>query len=58
MSEQLKARGYNVGRRKARRYMTEMAIDPIRNSTIQNTCKLFINVKNREEVRCFVKIKL
>lgn len=29
MSEQLKARGYNVGRRKARRYMTEMAIDPI-----------------------------
>lgn len=29
MSAQLKRRGYNVGRKKARRYMTEMAIDPI-----------------------------
>ena len=29
MSAQLKLRGYNVGRRKARRYMNEMAIDPI-----------------------------
>jgi putative transposase len=29
MSAQLKMRGYQVGRRKARRYMTEMAIDPI-----------------------------
>ena len=29
MSAQLKRRGYQVGRRKARRYMTEMAIDPI-----------------------------
>ena len=29
MSAQLKRRGYNVGRRKARRYMTEMGIDPI-----------------------------
>ena len=29
MSYQLKRRGYNVGRKKARRYMTEMAIDPI-----------------------------
>ena len=29
MSYQLKQRGYNVGRKKARRYMTEMAIDPI-----------------------------
>ena len=26
---QLKSRGFNVGRRKARRYMDEMAIDPI-----------------------------
>lgn len=29
MSKQLKQRGYNVGRRKARKYMDEMAIDPI-----------------------------
>ena len=29
MSEQLKARGYRVGRRKARRYMNEMDIHPI-----------------------------
>lgn len=29
MSAQLKRRGHNVGRRKARRYMDEMAIDPI-----------------------------
>lgn len=29
MSMQLKSRGFNVGRRKARRYMDEMAIDPI-----------------------------
>lgn len=29
MSKQLKLQGYNVGRKKARRYMTEMAIDPI-----------------------------
>lgn len=29
MSSQLKMRGYSVGRRKARRYMDEMAIDPI-----------------------------
>ncbi len=29
MSAQLKRRRYPVGRRKARRYMTEMAIDPI-----------------------------
>ncbi len=29
MSAQLKLRGHNVGRRKARRYMDEMAIDPI-----------------------------
>lgn len=29
MSKQLQKRGYHVGRRKARRYMTEMAIDPI-----------------------------
>lgn len=29
MSAQLKRRGYKVGRRKARRYMDEMAIDPI-----------------------------
>ena len=29
MSSQLKVRGYHVGRKKARRYMTEMAIDPI-----------------------------
>jgi putative transposase len=29
MSAQLKLRGYLVGRKKARRYMTEMAIDPI-----------------------------
>ena len=29
MSAQLKMRGHNVGRRKARRYMDEMAIDPI-----------------------------
>ena len=29
MSAQLKLRGYQVGRKKARRYMTEMAIDPI-----------------------------
>ena len=29
MSAQLKRRGYNVGRKKARRYMTDMAIDPI-----------------------------
>lgn len=29
MSEQLKARGYRIGRKKARRYMTEMGIDPI-----------------------------
>lgn len=29
MSAQLKRRGYQVGRKKARRYMTEMAIDPI-----------------------------
>jgi putative transposase len=29
MSAQLKRRGYNIGRKKARRYMTEMAIDPI-----------------------------
>lgn len=29
MSKQLKRRGYNVGRKKARRYMTDMAIDPI-----------------------------
>lgn len=29
MSSQLKRRGYHVGRRKARRYMDEMGIDPI-----------------------------
>jgi len=29
MSAQLKARGYKIGRKKTRRYMTEMAIDPI-----------------------------
>ena len=29
MSSQLKMRGHKVGRRKARRYMTEMGIDPI-----------------------------
>lgn len=29
MSAQLKARGYKIGRKKARRFMTEMAIDPI-----------------------------
>lgn len=29
ISKQLKIRGYNVGRRKARKYMNEMAIDPI-----------------------------
>lgn len=29
MSSQLKIRGHKVGRRKARRYMTEMGIDPI-----------------------------
>lgn len=29
MSAQLKARGYHVGRRKARRYMNEMDISPI-----------------------------
>lgn len=29
MSAQLKLRGHNVGRRRARRYMDEMAIDPI-----------------------------
>lgn len=29
MSSQLKRRGYRIGRKKARRYMTEMAIDPI-----------------------------
>lgn len=29
MSSQLKQRGYQVGRKKARRYMTEMAINPI-----------------------------
>lgn len=29
MSAQLKKRGYDIGRKKARRYMTEMAIDPI-----------------------------
>jgi putative transposase len=29
MSSQLKMRGYQIGRKKARRYMNEMAIDPI-----------------------------
>ncbi len=29
MSSQLKMRGYRIGRKRARRYMTEMAIDPI-----------------------------
>ncbi len=29
MSAQLKKRGYQVGRKKTRRYMTDMAIDPI-----------------------------
>ena len=29
MSSQLKMRGYHIGRKKARRYMNEMAIDPI-----------------------------
>jgi len=29
MSAQLKRRGYHIGRKKARRYMTEMVIDPI-----------------------------
>lgn len=29
ISSQLKMRGHKVGRRKARRYMTEMGIDPI-----------------------------
>lgn len=29
MSAQLKRRGYHIGRKKTRRYMTEMAIDPI-----------------------------
>lgn len=29
MSAQLKSRGFGIGRKKARRYMTEMAIDPI-----------------------------
>ena len=29
MSSQLKMRGHKVGRRKARRYMTEMGINPI-----------------------------
>ena len=29
MSAQLKRRGYNIGRKKARRYMTDMGIDPI-----------------------------
>lgn len=29
MSAQLKRRGYNIGRKKARRFMNEMAIDPI-----------------------------
>ncbi|MGO5207919.1 IS3 family transposase [Bacillota bacterium LCP21S3_F9] len=29
MAAQLKQRGYHIGRKKARRWMTEMAIDPI-----------------------------
>ncbi len=29
MSAQLKPRSYHIGRKKARRYMNEMAIDPI-----------------------------
>lgn len=29
MSSQLKMRNHNIGRKKARRYMNEMAIDPI-----------------------------
>ena len=29
MSAQLKLRGYHIGRKKARRYMNEMGIDPI-----------------------------
>ena len=29
MADQLKQRGYHIGRKKARRWMTEMAIDPI-----------------------------
>ena len=29
MAAQLKLRGYHIGRKKARRWMTEMAIDPI-----------------------------
>ena len=29
MSAQLKCRGYHIGRKKARKWMTEMAIDPI-----------------------------
>ena len=29
LSKQLQRRGYKIGRRKTRRYMTEMAIDPI-----------------------------
>ena len=29
MSSQLKGRGYHIGRRRARRWMNEMAIDPI-----------------------------
>ena len=29
MATQLKLRGYRIGRKKARRWMTEMAIDPI-----------------------------
>ena len=29
MAAQLKLRGYRIGRKKARRWMTEMAIDPI-----------------------------
>ena len=29
MAEQLKARGYRIGRKRVRRYMNEMGIDPI-----------------------------
>lgn len=29
LSEQIKMSGYNIGRKKTRRYMTEMGIDPI-----------------------------
>ena len=44
MARQLQRRGYNVGRRKAARYMREMAIEPIYPKPNLSKCLKHANV--------------